>query len=175
MERALMTLFGRERRAETYQRLAEGADVPLSPRGTWLMYRVADNAPITRAGLAQLLGIADPELEQRLTELVNAGYLAVNGPASAARQVSDGEPVLPAGRDGARVGASVTLTPAGEQAATQLRAAREAGVDRLVTEWQPDQVPELRRLIGQITTTLVATDPAPEHDAVGVPAGRPAT
>ena len=70
MERALMTLFGRERRAETYQRLAEGADVPLSPRGTWLMYRVADNVPITRAGLAQLLGIADTELEQRLTELV---------------------------------------------------------------------------------------------------------
>ena len=175
MERALMTLFGRERRAETYQRLAEGADVPLSPRGTWLMYRVTDNAPITRAGLAQLLGIADTELEQRLTELVNAGYLAVNGPAPAARQVSDGEPMLPAGSYGARADASVTLTPAGEQAATQLRAAREAGIDRLVTEWQPDQVPELRRLIGQITTTLVATDPAPEHDAVGAPAARPAT
>jgi NADH:ubiquinone oxidoreductase subunit len=160
MERALMTLFGRERRAETYRRLAEGAEVPLSPRGTWLMYRVADNAPITEAGLAHLLGIADTELEQRLTELVNAGYLAVNGPAPAARQVSD---------------ASVALTPAGEEAATQLRAAREAGIDRLVTEWQPDQVPELRRLIGQITTTLVATDPVPEQDAVGAPAARPAT
>ena len=82
---------------------------------------------------------------------------------------------LPAGSDGARADASVALTPAGEQAATQLRAAREAGIDRLVTEWQPDQVPELRRLIGQITTTLVATDPAPEHDAVGAPAARPAT
>jgi hypothetical protein len=31
-------------------------------------------------------------------------------------------------------------------------------------------VPELRQLIGQITTTLVATDPAPEHDGVGTPA-----
>ena len=175
MERALMTLFGRERRAETYRRLAEGAEVPLSPRGTWLMYRVADNAPITEAGLAHLLGIADTELEQRLTELVNAGYLAVNGPAPAARQVSDGEPVLATGSDGARADSSVALTPAGEEAATQLRAAREAGIDRLVTEWQPDQVPELRRLIGQITTTLVATDPAPEQDAVGAPAARPAT
>jgi Major Facilitator Superfamily len=175
MERALMTLFGRERRAETYQRLAEGADVPLSPRGTWLMYRVADNALITRAGLAQLLGIADTELEQRLTELVSAGYVALDGPAHAARQASDGQPVLPANSDGARAGTSVALTPAGEQAATQLRAAREAGVDRLVTEWQPDQVPELRRLIGQITTTLVATDPAPEQDAVGASAARPAT
>jgi hypothetical protein len=166
MERALMTLFGRERRAETYRRLAEGADVQLSPRGTWLMYRVADNAPIPRAGLAHLLGIADTELDQRLTELVNAGYVAVDGQAHAARHASDGEAALPAGSNGARAGASVALTPAGERAATQLRAVREAGIDRLVTEWQPDQVPELRRLIGQITTTLVATDPVPEYDAV---------
>jgi hypothetical protein len=170
MERALMTLFGRERRAETYRRLAETADIQLSPRGTWLMYRVADNAPITEGGLARQLGIADTELEQRLTELVNVGYVAVDGPAPAARQASDGEPVLPASSNDARAGASVALTPAGQQAATQLRAAREAGIDRLVTEWQPDQVPELRRLIGQITTTLVATDPAPENDAAGAPA-----
>jgi hypothetical protein len=170
MERALMTLFGRERRAETYRRLAEGADVQLSPRGTWLMYRVADNAPIPRAGLARLLGIDDTELDQRLTELVNAGYVAVDGQAHAARHASDGEAALPAGSNGARAGASVALTPAGERAATQLRAVREAGIDRLVTEWQPDQVPELRRLVGQITTTLVATDPAPEYDAVSASA-----
>ena len=142
----------------------------LSPRGTWLMYRVADNAPITEAGLAHLLGIADTELEQRLTELVNAGYVAVDGQAHAARQAGDGEPALPASSNGARAGASVALTPAGEQAATQLRAVREAGIDRLVTQWKPDQVPELRHLIGKITTTLVATDPAPEQDAVGAPA-----
>jgi hypothetical protein len=133
------------------------------------MYRVADNAPITRAGLAHLLGIADSELEQRLTELVNVGYVTVDGPAPAARQASDAEPALPASGSGTRAGASVALTSAGEQAAAQLRAVREAGIDRLVTEWQPDQVPELRRLIGRVTTTLVATDPAPEHDAVGVP------
>ena len=49
MERALLTLFGRERRAETYRRLAEAADVPLTPRATWLMYRLADTAPISAA------------------------------------------------------------------------------------------------------------------------------
>jgi EmrB/QacA subfamily drug resistance transporter len=166
MERALMTLFGRERRAETYRRLAEGAGLQLSPRGTWLMYRVADTAPITRAGLAQLLGITDSEVEQRLTELVNAGYVTVDGPSPAARQGSDTQPVLPASGNGSRASASVALTSAGEHAAAQLRAVREAGIDRLVTEWQPDQVPELRRLIGRVTTTLVATDPAPEPDGV---------
>ncbi len=158
MERALMTLFGRERRAETYRRLAETADVQLSPRGTWLMYRIADNALITEAGLAHLLGIADAELGQRLTELAAAGYVAVDGAGH------------PASGDGAQAGASLTLTSAGHQAVGRLGAAREAGIDRLVTDWQPDQVPELRRLIGHITTTLVATDTAPEHDADGAPA-----
>jgi EmrB/QacA subfamily drug resistance transporter len=170
MERALMALFGREHRAETYRRLADSAHVQLSPRGTWLMYRVADNAPITRAGLAHLLGITDSELEQRLTELVNAGLVAVDGPAPAARQDGDAKPVAPASGNGTRADASVTLTPAGEQAAAELRTARSTGIDRLVTEWQPDQAPELRRLIGRVTTTLVATDAAPEHDAVDGPA-----
>jgi MFS family permease len=158
MERALMTLFGRERRAETYRRLAETADVQLSPRSTWLMYRIADNTPVTESGLAHLLGIADVELEQRLTELVAVGYVAVDGAGH------------PASGDGAQAGASVTLTSAGQQAAGRLGAAREAGIDRLVTDWQPDQVPELRQLIGHITTTLVATDTTPERDADGAPA-----
>jgi DNA-binding MarR family transcriptional regulator len=153
-----MTLFGRERRAETYRRLAQEADVQLSPRGTWLMYRVADHAPVAEAALARVLGIASSDLEQRLTELVAAGY------------VSATVPVRPAGGDGARASASVTLTSAGEQAAGRLVAAREAGIDRLVTEWEPDKVPELRRLLGRITTTLVATDTSPEHDGVSAPA-----
>ncbi len=75
MERALMTLFGRERRAVTYRRLAEAAGVPLSPRGTWLMYRVADSAPIPAQALAGQLGIAVTDLDQRLTELLTAGYV----------------------------------------------------------------------------------------------------
>ena len=81
MERALMALFGRERRAETYRRLAERADVQLGPRGTWLMYRIADHAPITEAELARLLGIDVSDLEQRLTEPVAAGYVSVAVPA----------------------------------------------------------------------------------------------
>jgi len=64
----------------------------------------------------------------------------------------------------------VTLTSAGQQAAGRLVAAREAGIDRLVTEWEPDKVPELRRLLGRITTTLVATDASPERDGVTAPA-----
>jgi hypothetical protein len=164
MERQLITLFGRERRAETYRRLAERADVRLGPRGTWLMYRIADHAPITEAELARLLGIDAFDLAQRLTEPVAAGYVSVAVPARLANAKRDGD------GNGARARSSVTLTSAGEQAASRLAAAREAGIDRLVTEWEPDKVPELRRLLGRITTTLVATDTSPEQDGVSAPA-----
>jgi DNA-binding MarR family transcriptional regulator len=160
MERALMTLFGRERRAETYRRLAERAGVQLSPRGTWLMYRIADNAPVAEAELAQLLGITAADLGQRVAELVDAGYVTL------------AVPVPQTAGDDARSGASVTLTSAGEQAAARLVASREAGIDRLVTEWEPDKVPELRRLLGRITTTLVASDTSPERDGVTAPAAQ---
>jgi hypothetical protein len=161
MERALMTLFGRERRAETYRRLAQEADVRLGPRGTWLMYRIADHAPVTEAELARLLGIDVSDLEQRLTEPVTVGYVSVAVPGR------------PADGDGNGARASVTLTSVGEQAADRLVAAREASIDRLVTDWKPDKVPELRRLLGRITTTLVATDASPERDGVTAPAAPP--
>ena len=160
MERALLTLFGREQRAEIYRRLAEAAGVPLSPRGTWLLYRISDHSPVTREALAQVLGIVGPDLDQRLAELVTAGYVTVAGTSTGAS---------PAGGDGAQSGPAVALTTAGQQAAGRLAVAREAGIDRLVKEWQPDKIPELRRLIGRITTTLVATDVSPERDGVAAP------
>jgi EmrB/QacA subfamily drug resistance transporter len=160
MERALLTLFGREQRADTYRRLAEAADVALSPRGTWLLYRISDNVPTTREALALVLGIAGPDLDQRLAELVTAGYVTVAG---------TGPAISPAAGDGAQASSAVALTTAGQQAADRLAVAREAGIDRLVKEWQPDKIPELRRLIGRITTTLVATDVSPERDGVAAP------
>ena len=51
-----------------------------------------------------------------------------------------------------------------------LKSSKNAGPLALMHRRVPDQVPELRQLIGHITTTLVATDTAPEHDADGAPA-----
>jgi EmrB/QacA subfamily drug resistance transporter len=152
MERALLTLLGREHRADIYRGLAAAADVHVSPRGCWLLYRVADNAPITEAALARLLGITSADLRARLTELLAAGYVTVAGTDP------DG--------DGSRVGAGgeVALTPPGEQAADRLNAARDAGTGRLLTGWAPERHPELRQLLGLITRKLVATDRPPDLD-----------
>jgi EmrB/QacA subfamily drug resistance transporter len=158
MERALLTLFGREHRAEVYRNLATAASVHLSPRGTWLLYRIGDHSPLTGESLAQLLGITRDDLRDRLGELVTAGYVTVGGGS-------------PATADGQDAGAQITLTPSGGQAAGRLRDAREAGIGRLMTGWDPSQNPQLRRLIEQITTQLIATDrPPPRDTATAVPA-----
>jgi EmrB/QacA subfamily drug resistance transporter len=144
MERALLVLFGRERRGEVYHRLCEAAGLTVSPRACWLLYRVADNAPIAPAALAERLGISVAHLSERLAEVVRAGYVTANG--------------------------EIALTPAGEQAAVRLVQAREDGIDRLMTGWHPEMNAELRNLIGRITGKLVATDDPPEREAAGTAA-----
>jgi EmrB/QacA subfamily drug resistance transporter len=155
MERALLTLLGRENRARVYGGLAEAAGVRVSPRGTWLLYRIADSRPITAVGLSRLLGITEADLTERLKELVAAGYVTVGGAVS------------PADGDGAQPGADMVLTPAGEQAAGRLDDAREAGIDRLAAGWEPDSNPELRQLLARIARRLVATDEPGREDSVG--------
>jgi len=158
MERALLTLFGREHRREVYQNLAQAADVHVSPRGTWLLYRIADHAPISEAALARLLHVERPHLAHRLTELTDAGYVTLGNGASPAAVTAPAAGTSPAGGDGAAASPLVALTPAGQQAATRLEAAREDGITRLMTGWHPDMNPQLRHLIKRITTTLIATD-----------------
>ena len=189
MERALLTLFGREHRAEVYRRLAEAADVQISPRGCWLLYRIADNGPISEAALARLLGITSADLKERMTEPVAAGYISVGGDGAQAGgdgaqpsrdgAQAGGDGAQPSrddaqpSRDGAqpsRDGATVALTPAGKQAADRLNDAREAGIGRLMTGWEPDRNPELRQLLRRITKKLVATDGPPAREAAAAPA-----
>ncbi|MEP7023973.1 MAG: MFS transporter [Actinomycetota bacterium] len=177
MERALLTLFGREHRAEVYRGLAEAAGLSLSPRGTWLLYRVSDLAPVTVPGLADRLDINRTELADRMTELLAAGYVTASANGESAANGSRGDGALgngARGDDSARssdvLNGQLTLTPAGADAAARLGEAREAGIDRLMTGWEPDQNTELRQLIGRITTNLVATDQPPERDPAPAPA-----
>ncbi len=156
MERALYALFGRQHRAQVYRDLAGQAGVRVSPRGTWLLYRVADHAPVTEAALAGLLGVGVGDLQERLTELTDDGYVTV---------ADDGRGVA---GDGDAPGATVALTARGRQAVGRLATAREVGISRLASGWDPDRHPDLRRLLGQVTTGLVATDQPPQPDGAAL-------
>ena len=143
MERALLSLFGREHRAEVYRRLATDAGLQLSPRACWLMYRIADFAPLSVPDLAQLLGIGTAELHERKTELQADGYVTIA--------------VAP---DGRRRTWCSPRPAARRPTASRRRGKRGSAADGGLAA-RPE--PGAARLIGKITRNLVATDRPPDR------------
>jgi DNA-binding MarR family transcriptional regulator len=146
MERALTFLLSRERRREVYQHLVAGAGFQASPRAAWLLLRAGEHPGISRRALAQYLYLTDANLEHRLTELVEAGYV----------QPLAGDPAE-----------SVRLTPAGQQAVGDLSRVRQEGLARVCAGWHPEHNPHLHALLTRLTHQLAASSetPDPELDA----------
>ena len=152
MRRALSALLSRERRRELYAGMVAAAGISVPPRAGWLLLRVGEHRGETCGALARCLSISVPDLQERLAELVRAGYV----------------------RDGAAdPGRPAELTPAGEAAYTRLFAAREDRIARLLDGWQPEQHPRLLHLLDVITHELAASHerPGPDLDATS-PAAR---
>jgi EmrB/QacA subfamily drug resistance transporter len=151
MRRALSALLSRERRREVYGGLVAAAGTGVSPRAGWLLLRAGEHCGETRDALARCLFINVPDLNNRLTELVQAGYVR-GGSADASRPAE--------------------LTPAGESAYTRLFAARQDRIARLLEGWQPEQHPRLLQLLNDITHELAASHerPGPDLDVAGAPA-----
>jgi EmrB/QacA subfamily drug resistance transporter len=143
MRRALSTLFGRERRRDLYGGLVDAAGLTLSPRAAWLLYRVGEHPGESREELARHLFISVDNLDDRMTELVTAGFVAPLDP----------DPGRPA-----------ELTGAGESAYTRLIAAREARIAREVEGWHPQQHATLRKLLTELTHELAASSERPGRD-----------
>jgi EmrB/QacA subfamily drug resistance transporter len=151
MRRALSALLSRERRREVYGGLVAAAGTGVSPRAGWLLLRAGEHCGETRDALARCLFINVPDLNNRLTELVQAGCVR-GGSADASRPAE--------------------LTPAGESAYTRLFAARQDRIARLLEGWQPEQHPRLLQLLNDITHELAASHerPGPDLDVAGAPA-----
>jgi EmrB/QacA subfamily drug resistance transporter len=148
MRRALSTLLSRERRREVYGGLVTAAGIGVPPRAGWLLLRVGGHRGESCGALAQRLSISVPNLDSRLTELVQAGYVKP-GPAETGRMPE--------------------LTPAGESAYTRLFAAREQRIGRMLEGWQPEQHPRLLQLLDVVTHELAAGQdrPGPDLDGAG--------
>jgi EmrB/QacA subfamily drug resistance transporter len=153
MRRALSALLSRERRREVYGGMVAAAGISVPPRAGWLLLRVGEHRGESSEALARCLSISVPDLEGRLSELTEAGYV----------------------RDGlADASAPLELTPAGESAYTRLFAAGQDRIARLLDGWQPEQHPQLLRLLGVVTHELAASHerPGPDLDAAPPAAGR---
>jgi EmrB/QacA subfamily drug resistance transporter len=143
MRRAVSVLLGRERRREIYGRLVAAADLTLSPRAGWMLLRVGEHRGDPRAELARRLSINVDGLDDRLGELVSAGYVA---PVAT-------DPQQPA-----------ELTKDGEVAYARLFAARQARVARELDGWEPEKHAVLLRLLSEITHELAASSERPGRD-----------
>ena len=149
MERALTTLLSRERRRVVYQELVSAAGIQGSPRAGWLLLRVGEHPGWSRGDLGRHLHVTDDDLQRRLADLIDLGYVRPIGGLA--------EPV--------------SLTGAGHQAWEHLLRARQDRIQRLLTGWHPDQHPELMGCLKRLTHELAASDESPGPD-LDVPASR---
>ncbi len=143
MRRALSALLGRERRREVYGRIVTSANLALTPRAGWLLLRVGEHPGDSRVTLARHLSITVANLDDRLAELVTAGYVAPLDP------VPD-QPIL--------------LTAAGESAHTEAFKARQDLVERVLDGWHPEKHAALLSLLTEITHELAASNERPGRD-----------
>lgn len=150
MTRAVSSLLSREHRRHVYAGLVAAAGIDVLPRAGWLLLRLGEHPGESRAAVAQCLSIDVSDLDDRLAELVVAGYVAPL-PTDAAQPVE--------------------LTPAGQSAYTRLFAARQERIARLLDDWKPEQQPRLMQLLNTITHELAASHERPGRDLDEAPAG----
>ena len=148
MRRALSLLLSREGRGKLYSSLLAHAGLEISPRAGWLLLRVGEHREQSRAELAGHLFINVADLDTRLGELVDAGFLAPLSP----------DPAQPA-----------ELTAAGEDAYTRMSAAREARITKEADGWHPERHAALLRLLKEMTHELAASGERPGRDLDPVP------
>jgi EmrB/QacA subfamily drug resistance transporter len=143
MRRAVSSLLSRERRREVYSQLVSASGVAVSPRAGWLLLRLGEHRGESRGVIAGRLFISVPELSGRMTELVQAGYVARAEP----------------GPD-----AADELTASGRDAYARIFAARQDLIERLLDGWHPELHPRLLELVTEITHELAASGERPDPD-----------
>jgi DNA-binding MarR family transcriptional regulator len=136
LERALSSLARREQRWHLYERLALRAGVDLAPPELWLLARLGERPPSTEAQLTDELG------DQHA---VAAALQRLQAQSFVQR------------RDGGVIG----LTTQGRADYERLVAARCARLRELLDGWQPEERPEVQRMVDALGRDLVSSIPAP--------------
>jgi len=133
---ALSLLAGREHRWELYQRLAARAGVDLPPPQLWLLARLGVRPPTTEPRLLQQLPVDPGPVAGRLEQLRVRSLVRIQDDL-------------------------IVLTESGRDDYERLVAARCAGLREHLAGWDPDQHPDLRRLIDELGRDLVSQMPSP--------------
>jgi EmrB/QacA subfamily drug resistance transporter len=142
MQRAVSALLMRDRRRQLYGDLVAKSAIAVSPRAGWLLLRLGEHHGESRAALARHLSISVPELNTRMTELVEVGYVEPAG--------------TPDDAD--------ALTESGREAHARIFAASQERIALLLEGWHPRQHPRLLEFLGKITHELAASHERPGSD-----------
>jgi EmrB/QacA subfamily drug resistance transporter len=136
LERALSSLGRREQRWHLYERLALRAGVDLAPPELWLLARLGERPPSTEAQLTDELGHQ---------HAVAAALQRLQAQSFVQR----------------RDGGVIALTTQGRADYERLVAARCARLRELLDGWQPEERPEVQRMVDALGRDLVSSIPAP--------------
>ena len=137
IERALSTLARREERWQLYERLAARAGLDLDPPELWLLARLGERAPLTKAELDTQLPVDPVRIAAALEQLEQRALVDRNN------------------------GGPIELTKSGHQDYERIVTARQEGLRELLDGWDPDEHPPLRQLIDKLGRDLVSEIPAP--------------
>ncbi len=136
VQRALATLAHRDNRWALYERLAKRAGIDLAPPSLWLFCRLATRTPIRTDDLARDLTVDGGRLSPLLVTLEQDDLVAEGG-------------------DG-----SLHLTALGDSQWARLVAARREGLDEYLAGYDPDEHPDLRRMLDDLARDVVTVIPA---------------
>ncbi len=134
VELALERVISTENRSLVYETLAARAQIDLGPQACWLLFRLAEFAPMSEAQLDQRYKVRPETLATGLGELEQAA-LIVRSP-----------------------GLPLTVTPAGQAVMERLTEARRSGLEDLLEGWDPMEHPELEALVRRLAGILMADD-----------------
>jgi hypothetical protein len=133
--RALSKLAGRDRTREFIESVAAETGVGLGPAACWMLFRYSEDRTWTVARLHAAAPIPVDVLERGRGELVSCGY------------VEDAE-------DGTTV-----VTAAGSAVEQRLRAAARARLTTLLEGWEPEDYPDLVKLMNRLAGDLAQAPP----------------
>ena len=137
LERQLTTLARRDERWDMYERVAADAHVDLEPPEAWLLARLSERRwPVEEHDLADDLGIEPERLHATLAMLADEGLVTGDG------------------------GRPVELTTAGRDTHDRLVAAGRSRLAGLLEGWDPEQNPDVRRLLDEVAESFAAQMPS---------------
>jgi EmrB/QacA subfamily drug resistance transporter len=133
IERALLQLADGDLRRKGYERIAALAGLDLPAGSCWVLARLAKNGDVAGVELAMEAGVTMEAGRPYVDRLVELGMV----------QRDDG---------------MLLLTTAGSVAADRVFAARREGLERLLSDWSPEQHADLAHMLDRLSRALMGED-----------------